>query len=234
MKSSVLKTVVIDDSKTQRTLITELVRKHPDLELIADYKNGIEARIAMEQEQIDLVFLDVEMPIIDGFDFMESLKSCPQVILITSKSDYAMRAFEYAVTDYLLKPFAVERFNTSVKKALANASDASNATSPDDYVTVNSELKKVNISREDILWIEGVGDYIKVVTEGRKILVLSTMKAFLEKLADDRFMRIHKSYIINLSRVENFTGSKVQIAGRQLPLSRNKKELLEEALLKTS
>ena len=234
MKSSVLKTVVIDDSKIQRTLITELIKKHPNLELIADYKNGIEARIAMEQEQIDLVFLDVEMPIIDGFDCMESLKSCPQVILITSKSDYAMRAFEYAVTDYLLKPFTVERFNTSVKRALTNTSEVNSTITSDDYITVNSELKKVNVSREDILWIEGVGDYIKVVTENKKILVLSTMKAFLEKLADDRFMRIHKSYIINLSRVENFTGSKVEIAGRQLPLSRNKKELLEEVLLKTT
>ncbi|KKL91989.1 hypothetical protein LCGC14_1889200, partial [marine sediment metagenome] len=120
MEPHILKTIVIDDSKLQRTAVAELIRKHPNLDLIADYKNGIEARVAMDKEPVDLVFLDIEMPIISGFDFIESLKERPKIILITGKADYAMKAFDYDVTDYLLKPINFSRFNTSVRKALIN------------------------------------------------------------------------------------------------------------------
>lgn len=214
----------------QRKAVAELVRKHADLDLIADYKNGIEARVEMEKKQIDLIFLDIEMPIINGFDFIESLKERPQIILITGKADYAMQAFDYDVTDYLLKPITAERFNTSVKKALAHYADTHDETSSHKFVIVNSKLKKVKVALGDIQWVEGLGDYIKIVTDEQDIMVLSTMKAFLEKLPEDTFMRIHKSYIVNLEKVENFTGSRVEVGGHSIPLSRNKKTLLEEAL----
>jgi len=234
MEPRTLKTIVIDDSKLQRTAIAELVRKHKKLELMADYKNGIEARIAMKEHPVDLVFLDIEMPIISGFDFIESLQERPQIILVTGKPDYAMQAFDYDVTDYLLKPITAERFNTSVKKALANRIDPESDISDDHHIVVNSKLKKVKVSVNDIRWIEGVGDYIKIVTEEDNILVLMTMKALLESLPHEKFMRIHKSYIVNLEKVENFNGAQVEISGQQLPLSRHKKALLEEALLNSS
>lgn len=229
-----LKTIVIDDSKLQRTAIAELVRKHKKLDLTADYKNGIEARIAMEEHQVDLVFLDIEMPIINGFDFIDSLKERPQIILITGKADYAMQAFDYDVTDYLLKPITAERFNTSVKKALANRTDSDSDIADDQYIVVSSKLKKVKVPVNDIQWVEGVGDYIKIVTEEESILVLMTMKTLLESLPREKFMRIHKSYIVNLEKVENFNGARVEVSGQQLPLSRHKKTLLEEALLNSS
>lgn len=226
-----MKTIVIDDSKMQRTAVTELVRKHPDLDLVADYKNGIEARIEMEQNRVDLVFLDIEMPIISGFDFIESLKERPQIVLITGKADYAMQAFEYDVTDYLLKPITAERFKISVKKAMANRGDSEPDDVGDSYIIVNSKLKKIKVSLEEIQWVEGLGDYIKIVTESKGILVLSTMKSFLAQLPQENFMRIHKSYIVNLDKVENFNGSQVEVDGHSIPLSRNKKAQLEEALL---
>ena len=234
MEPRTLKTIVIDDSKLQRTAIAELVRKHKNLELKADYKNGIEARIAMKENPVDLVFLDIEMPIISGFDFIESLLERPQIILVTGKADYAMQAFDYDVTDYLLKPITTERFNTSVKKALANCADARTEQADDYHIVVNSKLKKVKISVNDIRWVEGVGDYIKIVTEKEKILVLMTMKGLLESLPKEKFMRIHKSYIVNLEKVENFTGAEVEVSGHRLPLSRHKKTLLEEALLNST
>ncbi|MDT7827098.1 LytTR family DNA-binding domain-containing protein [Pricia sp. S334] len=229
-----LNTIVIDDSKMQRTAICTLVRKHPKLELTAEYKNGIEARIAMKEHPVDLVFLDIEMPIISGFDFIESLKERPQIILITGNPDYAMQAFDYDVTDYLLKPITAERFDTSVKKALANRTEPDSNLSEDDYIVVSSKLKKVKVPVNEIQWVEGVGDYIKIVTEDEGILVLMTMKSLLETLPDENFMRIHKSYIVNLEKVENFSGSKVEISGQQLPLSRHKKAILEEALINSS
>ncbi|WP_373519788.1 LytR/AlgR family response regulator transcription factor [Pricia sp.] len=234
MESRTLKTIVIDDSKLQRTAISELVRKHQKLELTADYHNGIEARIAMKENPVDLVFLDIEMPIISGFDFIESLQERPQIILVTGKADYAMKAFDYDVTDYLLKPITAERFSTSVKKALANRSDPEPEITDDHHIMVNSKLKKVKVSVNDVRWIEGVGDYIKIVTEEENILVLMTMKALMESLPKGKFMRIHKSYIVNLEKVENFNGAEVEVSGHRLPLSRHKKILLQEALLNSS
>lgn len=234
MGPQILKTIVIDDSRLQRTAVAELIRNHQNLELIADYKNGIEARIAMEKEPIDLVFLDIEMPIISGFDFIESLKDCPKIILITGKADYAMQAFDYDVTDYLLKPITLARFNTSVKKALANFNDTEAEISEDQYIYVNSKLKKIKVNLDEIKWIEGVGDYIKIVSNDAGIMVLMTMKSLLEQLPEEKYMRVHKSYIVNLEKVENFNGSHVEVGGQRIPLSRNKKILLEEALMNSS
>ncbi len=234
MEPRILKTIVIDDSKLQRTAIAELIRKHKSLNLTAEYKNGIEARIAMKENPVDLVFLDIEMPIINGFDFIESLQERPQIILVTGKADYAMQAFDYDVTDYLLKPITAERFNTSVKKAIANFTDSEPDIADSQYIVVNSKLKKVKISVNDIRWIEGVGDYIKIVTEEANILVLMTMKGLMENLPKGKFMRIHKSYIVNLEKVENFSGAEVEVSGHRLPLSRHKKILLEEALLNST
>ncbi|MGB6153889.1 MAG: LytTR family DNA-binding domain-containing protein [Pricia sp.] len=234
MEPRKLNTIVIDDSKLQRMAVAELVSNHPNLDLVADYKNGIEARIAMDEGSIDLVFLDIEMPIISGFDFIESLKDRPQIILITGKADYAMQAFDYDVTDYLLKPITPARFNTSVRKALNHLNDSAAETSENNYIHVNSKLKKVKVNLDDIKWIEGVGDYIKIVSGANNIMVLMTMKSLLEQLPDEKFMRVHKSYIVNLERVERFNGSQVEVDGQSIPLSRNKKILLEEALLNSS
>ena len=108
MSIQTLKCVVIDDSKTHRTAVSKLINDHKNLVLIADYENGIKAQKGLVDQQIDLVFLDIEMPVINGFQFMEALKDRPQIILITSKADYAMQAFDYDVTDYLLKPINFE------------------------------------------------------------------------------------------------------------------------------
>ena len=231
MELQKLKTIVIDDSKLQRTAVIQLIRSHLSLDLVADYKNGIEARIAMEQEAVDLIFLDIEMPIINGFDFIESLKERPKIILITSKSDYAMRAFDYDVVDYLLKPITQERFNTSVRKVLSNLTDTVTDISEEPYIYVSSKLKKIKVNLDSVKWIEGVGDYIKIVSNSTSVMVLMTMKSLLEQLPEGKFMRVHKSYIVNLEKVDRFNGSQVEVGGQSIPLSRNKKILLEEALM---
>ena len=234
MEPRKLKTIVIDDSKVQRTAVCELIRSHPNLDLIADYKNGIEARMAMDRDPVDLVFLDIEMPIISGFDFIESLKDRPKIILITGKADYAMQAFDYDVTDYLLKPITSARFNTSVRKALTPLKNSVAESSEEHYIHVSSKLKKVKVDLHTIKWIEGVGDYIKIVSNTTSVMVLMTMKSLLEQLPAQQFMRVHKSYIVNLEKVEKFNGSQVEVDGHRIPLSRNKKILLEEALTNSS
>ncbi|WP_276167298.1 LytR/AlgR family response regulator transcription factor [Zobellia alginiliquefaciens] len=229
MNSVKLTCVVIDDSKTQRTAVAKLINNHINLRFIADYKNAVDAQKHMGENNIDLVFLDIEMPLINGFQFIDSLKNRPQIILISAKEQYAMQAFDYDVTDYLLKPIGQERFNTAIKKALQNNIEIEE--NEDDYIFVNSKLKKVKLPLGDIKWVEGLGDYIKVITDEQNILILSTMKSFAEKLPEDRFLRVHKSYIINLDKVEKFNGSQVEVCGHSIPLSRHKKLALEDALL---
>lgn len=231
MEINKLRTIVVDDSSLQRMAVSKLISDHPHLDLVAEYNNGIEAYKNVEKNQIDLIFLDVEMPILDGFEFIESLSNIPQIILITGKPDYALKAFEYDVTDYLLKPFTKSRFAASVKKALFK-NEKSNVNRADGaHIYVNSNLKKVKVLINDIKWIEGLGDYIKLVTDDANILVLSTMKAFIEKLPQDKFLRIHKSYIVNLEKIEKFSSAQVEVDGQLIPLSRYKKLQLEEALL---
>jgi DNA-binding LytR/AlgR family response regulator len=234
MKINKLRTIVVDDSSLQRMAVSKLINDNPHLDLVAEYNNGMEAYKNVEQNQIDLIFLDVEMPILNGFEFIESLSNIPQIILITGKPDYALKAFDYNVTDYLLKPITKSRFISAVKKALFKENNNTTSRADEAHIYVNSNLKKVKVIISEIKWIEGLGDYIKLVTiDNSNILVLSTMKAFIEKLPQDKFLRIHKSYIVNLDKVEKFSSAHVEVSGQQIPLSRYKKLQLEEALLNT-
>ncbi|MCF8322093.1 MAG: LytTR family DNA-binding domain-containing protein [Flavobacterium sp.] len=226
-----LNCVVVDDSSIQRMIIAKLVNNHPNLHLIGDFSNAIEARGSMSVNTIDLIFLDIEMPVINGFDFLDGLKTKPQIIFITSKAEYAMKAFDYDATDYLQKPIALDRFNASVKRAI-DMHLLKTETSDEDgeHIFIKSNLKKLKIFTAKIKWIEAFGDYVKVVTEEDSNLVLSTMKSFEKDLSQDKFIRVHKSYIINIDKVERFNSRFAEIGITKIPLSRHKKEALVKAL----
>ncbi|HLT51033.1 MAG TPA: LytTR family DNA-binding domain-containing protein [Arenibacter sp.] len=225
-----LRSIIVDDSSMQRMAVAKLVNNHPNLALVAEYSNAIEAKNGIKHNEIDLIFLDVEMPIITGFDLLESLDNSPQVILITGKPDYALRAFDYDVTDYLHKPITLSRFDASVKRAVAKYEQVNKVTEDEEHIFVKSNLKKRKVVLNDIKWIEALGDYIKLVTDEANIVILSTMKSFEKQLPEDKFLRIHKSYIVNLEKVEKFNSKNVEVSGKQIPLSRNKKTELAEAL----
>jgi len=214
----------------QRIAIAKLVNNHPNLAMVAEYSNAIEAKKGITSNDIDLIFLDVEMPIINGFDLLESLDNPPQVILITGNPDYALKAFDYDVTDYLHKPITLTRFDASVKRAVANYEQMHKVTEEEEYIFVKSNLRQRKVVLNDIKWVEGLGDYIKLVTNEGNVVILSTMKSFEQKLPKDKFLRIHKSYIVNLEKVEKFNSKNVELGGKLVPLSRNKKIELAEAL----
>lgn len=225
-----LRSIIVDDSHMQRMAMNKLVNNHPNLELVEEYNNAIEAKNGIKNNEIDLIFLDVEMPILNGFDLMESLVNRPQVILITGKPEYAFKAFDYDVTDYLHKPITLTRFNASIKRAVAKYERIHKVDENEEHIFVKSNLKKRKVILNDIKWIEALGDYIKLVTVEANIIILSTMKSFEQKLPEDKFLRIHKSYIVNLEKIEKFNSKNVEVAGRLIPLSRNKKTELMEAL----
>jgi two-component system LytT family response regulator len=226
-----LNCVVVDDSSIQRMIIAKLVNNHPNLHLIGDFSNAIEAKSCMSIQNVDLIFLDIEMPVISGFDFLDGLKVKPQIIFITSKAEYAMKAFDYDATDYLQKPIAVDRFNASVKRAVdIHLYRKDSKEDEGEHIFIKSNLKKLKIFTSKIKWIEAFGDYVRVVTEDDSNLVLSTMKSFENDLPQKKFVRVHKSYIVNIDKIERFNSRFAEIGPTKIPLSRNKKEDLVKAL----
>ncbi len=231
MDKFTLKCVIVDDSTLQRLSVVRLIENHPSLTLIAEYNNAIEAKIGLASQKVDLIFLDIEMPILSGFDLLDDLDDKPQVIFITGKTKYAFKAFDYDAVDYLRKPISKERFLNAVHKALTNFKLKNEGELDEgEFIFVKSNLKKRKVFLNDLKYIEALGDYVKLVTEHDALVVLSTMKAFEALLPADRFLRIHKSYIVNIEKVERYNSKIVELDNEQLPLSRNRKAELFEAL----
>ncbi len=226
-----LNCVVVDDSAIQRMTVTKLVTNHPNLNLVGDFSNAIETKNCLTNKEVDLIFLDIEMPVINGFDLLDGLKVKPQIIFITSKAEYAVKAFDYDATDYLQKPISPQRFNAAVKRAMdLYLLRKENIDEDSEHIFIKSNLKKLKIFTSKIKWIEAYGDYVKVVTEDENHLVLSTMKSFENDLSKERFIRVHKSFIINIDKVDKFNSKFAEIGVTKIPLSRNKKEDLVKAL----
>lgn len=226
-----LNCIVVDDSAIQRMTITKLVNESPNLHLVGDYANALEAKNCINHHEVDLIFLDIEMPLINGFDLLDGMKVKPQIIFITSKADYAVKAFDYEATDFLQKPISKERFLKAVKKAL-ELHQLRNDSSEDlgEAIIIKSNLKKLKIYTSKIKWVEAFGDYIKIITDDENHLVLSTMKSFESELPDGKFVRVHKSYIVNVERVEKFNSKFAEIGNTKIPISRNKKDVISEAI----
>jgi DNA-binding LytR/AlgR family response regulator len=228
-----LRCVVVDDSTIHRITIAKLVKDHPDLLLLGDFSNASETRNFILNKEVDLLFLDIEMPVQSGFDLLDGLKTRPQIIFVSSKSDYALKAFDYAAVDYLQKPVNKERFYKAVQKALEiQLLKKDGVEEEGEFIFVKSNLKNFKVYITKIRWIEAFGDYIKIITEEESHLVLSTMKAFESELPKGRFLRVHKSFIVNVDKVERFNSKFAEIGNTKIPLSRNKKEDLANMLNK--
>lgn len=226
-----LNCVIVDDSKIQRLSIVRLVKKHVSLNLIAEYKSALECREGLKKHEIDLIFLDIEMPNLSGFELLDILNNKPQIIFVTGKTEYAFRAFDYDATDYLHKPITKKRFSDSVRKALKQHKLKLGIYEDDgEHIIVKSNQKKHQIFIKDIKWIEALGDYVKIVTEDNSFIVLSSLKSFEAELPDDKFLRIQKSYLVNLEKIDGFSSTKVEVGDFEIPISRNKKHLLANAL----
>ena len=231
MEKTILNCAVVDDSTLQRLSIVKLIENHQSLNLVAQYNNAIEAKEGIATSDIDLIFLDIEMPILSGFDLLDDLTVKPQIIFVTGKTKYAFKAFDYDAIDYLRKPISKERFLNAVHKAVTNYKlKNEEGFDEEDFIFVKSNLKKRKVFLNELRYIEALGDYVKMVTEHDSLVVLSTMKAFEALLPKDRFLRIHKSYIVNLDKVIRYNSKIIELEKEELPLSRNRKTDLVKAL----
>lgn len=232
MEETLLKCAVVDDSSLQRLSIVKLIKDHPNLKLVAEYNNAIETKNGLLDTEVDLIFLDIEMPILTGFELLDDLPNKPQIIFVTGKTKYAFKAFDYDAVDYIHKPVNKERFNNAVTKAINLYNLKTNGTPIEDenFIFVKSNLKNRKVFLNKLKYIEALGDYVKFVTEKDTFVVLATMKSFEEQLPQNQFLRIHKSYIVNLEKVERYNSKNIEIDKQQIPLSRHKKSNLIDAL----
>jgi len=226
-----MKCIIVDDNKVSREMVKQLVEQVDFLELKAECENPVEAFNYLKKEEIDLVFLDVEMPGMTGIELIKNLEKRPIVILITAKKDYAVEAFELNVADYIIKPVSLSRFMVAVDRAkeLFESKDQQveiNAKEKDFiFVRSNSLLTKIKIS--DIIYIQALGDYVNIFTNDKRLTVHITLKGMEEKLPPDKFYRLHRSYLTSLNHIDNIEEGTAYIGKHPLPIGEQyKKELL--------
>jgi Response regulator of the LytR/AlgR family len=222
--------IIIDDDKLSCRVIEEFIAKTDTLTLLNTFTNPVDAINAFRNEaEIDLVFLDIEMPEMSGIDFLDSLTSAPQVIIISSKEKYALNAFEYDVTDYLLKPVQYGRFYKAVTKAMGRYNKGKLDTKGDEiFIKHNSSL--VRLKYNDILWVEALENYVIVNTFNEKYTIHFTMKAIEQKLPTSKFTRVHRSFIVNTSSIniieDNAIVIKTHDGAKSIPIGKSYKDKL--------
>jgi DNA-binding LytR/AlgR family response regulator len=221
-----LNCIAIDDEPFALDLISAFCSKIRYINLLGTFLNPFEAVQTLNNDQIDLMFLDIQMPHISGFEFLKSLYNPPMVIFTTAFKEYAYEGFEYNAVDYLVKPFAFDRFSRSVSKAfqllrLKVPSDNTGEEIPPvlpGFLMVKVEYSTIRVDLLDILYIEGLKDYVKIHTEGKLILTKTTMKNIMEKLPSDRFFRVHKSYIVSIDKIDMIENSRIIIGNQRIPI----------------
>ena len=219
-----LKCLIIDDDRTQRVLMESYINETHELELIESFDSAIGAKNFIQSNVIDLIFLDIEMPVMNGFDFLKSIKNPPKVVLISSKEKYALESYDYNVVDYLLKPVAYVNLIQAVdkvKEALNNQTNT-NISQEEIFVKVNSVIEKVKL--KDILYIAAAVDYVEIYTASKKLLVNTSMAKILEMLPQEKFMRVHRSHIINLGKIDQIDGNIVIVGEQSIRISKSYKE----------
>jgi DNA-binding LytR/AlgR family response regulator len=230
--------IIIDDEATARAIIGQLCTNIPSLKVLEDFPNAMQAIKYLNSNEIDLIFLDIHMPDFTGFDFIDTIKNPPKIILTTSDPNFAIQAFGYdCIVDYLVKPITPERFKKAIDKAEAikpkpietkskSSGQLETSSGNDLYVNIDRRLIKIDIP--SIYLVEAKGDYIQVKTDDKNYTVHSTLKKIEEKLPDDLFLKIHRSYIINVDKIIDIEDNSVLIKKEVIPVSRsNRPELMK-------
>jgi DNA-binding LytR/AlgR family response regulator len=216
-----MKCIIVDDNILALKATEQFVQKVDYLTLAGTFGNPVSALSFVSQNKVDLVFLDVEMPEMNGIEFLKSLKHpAPQIILTTTHKDYAPEAFEHNVTDYLVKPIVHSRFMNSVSKAkeVYERQRKDFVDSEAAFIKKGSSIIKIN--KSDVLWIESLGDYVTLNTENEKHIVHSTMQEIMEKFPEKDFIRVHRSFIIRINKIENIEDDLIHYGKQLIPIGK--------------
>jgi DNA-binding LytR/AlgR family response regulator len=224
-----LSCIIVDDDRFSSTLLYKMCKNHESLNVKGVFENPEDALVFLENEYVDIIWLDVEMPQLSGFDLLKNIISEPYIIITSSKVEYAFEAFEHKVSDYLKKPILVLKFKETVEKALNYFQSHAKAEiqNKNESIFVKIEGKYIKLNFTEILYLENIGDYVKIYTESKTHLVLATMK-YLEGKLPLPFVRVHRSFIVNINKIVDIEESTLVIANKVIPISRlNKVALLK-------
>ncbi len=238
-----IKCIIVDDEQLARDLLERYTRKIPGLELLRSCKSPLEAIDFLQNENVDLMFLDIQMPDLKGTELLQSLKQKPVVIFTTAYQEYALEGYQLDVIDYMVKPISFERFLQGVNKAIDQIklirnsaknilTDHDKASEKNDkkYLHLKAEHKVHKINTDDILYIEGLKEYVTFFMEDKKIIVLESLKRLEASLPSNKFMRVHKSYIINSDKISLLYGNQIKIGEKYIPVGKTFKSEVVDRL----
>ena len=229
--------IIVDDEPLAQDVLETHISRSPDLNLVQKCSNALEANDALRNHAVDLMFLDIQMPQLTGIDFLRTLSNPPLVIFTTAYPNYAVEGFELNAIDYLLKPISLDRFMKATNKALdqinlkrGQQQSGDTPTDGSDYFFVKADKKLVKVNYDDIVYIEGLKDYVIIRNEASRVITLQTMKSLESKLPAGQFKRIHRSYIVNVGKINAIIGNMVEITekgqAKHLPIGKNYREEL--------
>jgi DNA-binding LytR/AlgR family response regulator len=224
-----VKCIIVDDEPMARDVIRRYIQKIPTLRLMGEFGNAIDATVCLQEQSVDVIFLDIRMPQLTGTEFVRSLRNVPKIIFTTAHKEYAHEGFELDVTDYLLKPIRFDRFLRAVNKAFPQKQQepefpvsplAEENKSAASFIYLRADRKMIRVLLNDILYIESDKDYVKVFTEKGFILTRQTIASVEAMLSDSQFIRIHRSFIVSLNKLKSFTAETVEVANKELPIGK--------------
>lgn len=224
-----IKCLVVDDEPLARNSIIDFIEKIDFLEVVGSCASALEASEYIQKGQIDLLFLDINMPYLSGLEFLDSLDRPPMAIFTTAYSEHALEGYRLQIVDYLLKPITFQRFYQASLKAqqlYALTSATKQQTPADTFLYIRQEDGFQKISWADILYIEGMQNYAKLHFKNQVLVIHQTMISLEETLPKEKFFRIHKSFLVNIDHIDSIAGGRMSINGKQLPISRTRRELL--------
>lgn len=224
--------LIVDDEPIAREIIKSYCGHLPMLHIVASVGNALEAKTILQTQKVDILFLDINMPVLNGIAFLKTLRNQPQVIFTTAYKEYAVDAFDLAAIDYLLKPFSLERFIVAVDKALERISNTQNGTETgaqevlktEDYLFLKADGKIYKIMHDDLLFAEAQGNNTKIVTTQNTLLPSMTFSGFEELLPKSLFLRVHRSFIINKAKITHIEGNRVFIQAHEIPIGSSYRE----------
>lgn len=232
------KCLLIDNEPLAREHIKNFIGKLENFEIVAECNNALKALESLRERPVDLIIIDIQMPDISGIDFLKSLKNPPKIIITTAYREFALDAFELDALDFLLKPVSFERFLKSINKYYRINRDelkiingpSTDLTGEANFIYVKENKRVVKVYLKDIRYIEGLSEYVQIFTDKKKVVTKTSLIALDEKLPPEQFLRIHKSYIISVAKIESFTASTVEVIGKELPIGRSFKNAVLSAL----
>ena len=231
MSNLIMNCLIVDDDAFSRGVLEDLVTETDSLILVGSCPDPIHAFNLLKEHPVDLLFLDIEMPKMDGLEMLRNLSPLPQVILVTSHAEYAVESYEYDVTDFIKKPITAGRFLKAIDKAAKRmGSNKSKITTKGGTIFIKSDSRLVQINTNKIYWIEALGNYMKVYTEDGKFTILSTLKDVAKKLPVDEFVRVHRSFIVRVDKIESIEDNYIIINEKQINIGKAYKDDLNKFL----